>query len=460
MLIDRESRRAVGVARRHPRAAGERRSVHAGSLTTGRVARFATVVPWQSRPPRASRRSSAIAGAAGRRSWSSTTSRRCSPRSRATCAAAFGERYRIVRAGLGRRGARAAARARRARRPGGAARRRPADARDGGHRLPRRGAPARPRRQARPADRLRRHRGGDPGDQRGRARLLPAQAVGPARGAALPGRRGPADHLGVRRGAGGRRRAARRPPLLARTRTTCATSSPATACRRAGSTSSATARRASCSTVAGVADDGLPVALLEDGTVLERPTVLELAERLGVAGAAGVRPLRPGHRRRRAGRAGGGGLRRVGGPAHGDGRARGARRAGRPVEPDRELPRLPGRPQRLGPRAPRDRPGAAARRRAADRAGRRRRSRSRAPGRVVRAVGRLGAQRQLRPRRVGRLLPPARRAGLRRAHRRGRLLRRGDDRGARRARTSTSWSSAARTRPARRPSTSASTPAR
>jgi thioredoxin reductase (NADPH) len=36
-------------------------------------------------------------------------------------------------------------------------------------------------------------------------------------------------------------------------------------------------------TVAGVGDEGLPVALLEDGTVLERPTVLELAERLGVA---------------------------------------------------------------------------------------------------------------------------------------------------------------------------------
>jgi thioredoxin reductase (NADPH) len=36
-------------------------------------------------------------------------------------------------------------------------------------------------------------------------------------------------------------------------------------------------------TVAGVGDGGLPVALLEDGTVLERPTVLELAERLGVA---------------------------------------------------------------------------------------------------------------------------------------------------------------------------------
>src|SRR6059036_1078957 len=34
--------------------------------------------------------------------------------------------------------------------------------------------------------------------------------------------------------------------------------------------------------VAGVDDDRLPVALLEDGSVLERPSVLELAERLGV----------------------------------------------------------------------------------------------------------------------------------------------------------------------------------
>ena len=36
--------------------------------------------------------------------------------------------------------------------------------------------------------------------------------------------------------------------------------------------------------VAGVPEERLPVALLEDGSVLERPTVLELAERLGVAG--------------------------------------------------------------------------------------------------------------------------------------------------------------------------------
>jgi thioredoxin reductase (NADPH) len=36
--------------------------------------------------------------------------------------------------------------------------------------------------------------------------------------------------------------------------------------------------------VAGVDADRLPVALLEDGTVLERPTMLEIAERLGISG--------------------------------------------------------------------------------------------------------------------------------------------------------------------------------
>lgn len=38
--------------------------------------------------------------------------------------------------------------------------------------------------------------------------------------------------------------------------------------------------------VAGVSPDGLPMVLLEDGSILERPTVLELAERLGVSGQA------------------------------------------------------------------------------------------------------------------------------------------------------------------------------
>jgi thioredoxin reductase (NADPH) len=35
--------------------------------------------------------------------------------------------------------------------------------------------------------------------------------------------------------------------------------------------------------VAGISEEGLPVALLEDGSILEKPTVYELAERLGVA---------------------------------------------------------------------------------------------------------------------------------------------------------------------------------
>ncbi|WP_320668717.1 FAD-dependent oxidoreductase [Patulibacter defluvii] len=38
--------------------------------------------------------------------------------------------------------------------------------------------------------------------------------------------------------------------------------------------------------VAGVHPDGLPMVLLEDGSILERPTVLELAGRLGVSGQA------------------------------------------------------------------------------------------------------------------------------------------------------------------------------
>src|SRR5947207_10331843 len=36
--------------------------------------------------------------------------------------------------------------------------------------------------------------------------------------------------------------------------------------------------------VAGLGDDHLPVVLLEDGSVLENPTVLELADRLGIVG--------------------------------------------------------------------------------------------------------------------------------------------------------------------------------
>ena len=278
-----------------------------------------------------------------------------------------------------------------------------------GHRVPGRGAQARAGRQARAADRLRRHRGGDPGDQRGRPRLLPAQAVGPARGAAVPGGRGPADHVGGGRGAGVRRRARDRAPLQPRLARPARLPGPQPRADALAGRRARQPRRASCCTVADVADERLPVALLEDGTVLERPTVLELAERLGVSAAPAVRALRPRDRRRRARGARGRGLRRVRGPA-------------RPCMVEREAPGgqagtstrienylgFPAGLSRLRPRAPRDRPGAPARRRAAGDPGRRRACASRARGGSSSSPAAAALERELRARRLRRLLQPAR----------------------------------------------------
>ncbi len=80
------------------------------------------------------------------------------------------------------------------------------------------------------------------------------------------------------------------------------------------------------------------------GGVLRNPTNAELAAMLGL-GARGAPPrdVRPGDRRRRTGRAGGGRLRRLGGARHaGDRRGR-VRRPGEHLGADRELPRLPDR---------------------------------------------------------------------------------------------------------------------
>ncbi len=188
------------------------------------------------------------------------------------------------------------------------------------------------------------------------------------------------DDVGGRGGAGGRRRARDRPPLLQGHPRPARLPGPQP---RPGALAGRRARQRGPRAADG--RRGRPRtasrwSLLEDGDVLERPTVLELAERLGVAAAAGLRPLRPRHRRRRSGRAGRGGLRRLGGPAHGDGRARGARRSGRAVQPDRELPRLPQRAVGIGSGPPRHRPGAPPRRRDACRSPTSSRSRSRAPG--------------------------------------------------------------------------------
>ena len=126
----------------------------------------------------------------------------------------YGAAYRVVPADVGHRGAggaRRAGAARPGRRPD---RHRPADAGHDRHRAARAGPGARAGRQAAAADGVRRHRRRHHGDQRHRARLLPAQALGPARGAALPGRRRPARRLAAGAPGRHRRRARRRPPLV------------------------------------------------------------------------------------------------------------------------------------------------------------------------------------------------------------------------------------------------------
>ena len=316
--------------------------------------------------------------------------------------------------------------------PGGPRRLRPADAGDDRHRDARAGPPGLPRLAPAAAHGVRRHRRGDQGDQRHRARLLPVQAVGPAGGAALPGRRRPARRLAP--GAPDEHVAAARggPPVvrpelrgqdvphpqpralpLARRRA-----------RRGG-------RPAARPGAAG--RDDLPLVLVPDGEALRSPSTLELADALGLRTRAeqplydlcivGGGPAGP-----RRGR-----LRRVRGPAHRRRRARRPGRSGGPERLDRELPRLPQGALRRRPHPPRGRPGRPLRRR--DRARPRR-------GRVRGA--RAGARGPLRRRRRDRgagacSSPPAcptagsRRAGIDELGVARRLLRRVGQRGPRSA---------------------------
>ena len=193
------------------------------------------------------------------------------------------------------------------------------------------------------------------------------------------------DDLGGGRGARGRRRARDRPPLLARTRTTCATSSPATACRRAGSTSSATARRASCCRSPASTPTGCR-------SRCSRTARCSSARPCSSSPSGSASPASPAQEHYDLVIVGGG-------PAGLAAAVYGASEGLRTVMVEREAPGgqagqssrienylgFPAGPERLGPRAPRDRPGAPPRRRAADRAGRRRRCAPRAPGRHRRA---------------------------------------------------------------------------
>ena len=94
-----------------------------------------------------------------------------------------------------------------------------------------------------------------------------------------------------------------------------------------------------------------PLVVLADGSHLVGPSNAEIAERVGLRQRAALpyydlvivgRRARGACRRR---------LRRLGGPHDPARRARGARGPGRHHVPDRELPRVPGRPDRRGPGA-------------------------------------------------------------------------------------------------------------
>ncbi len=181
--------------------------------------------------------------------------------------------------------------------------------------------------------------------------------------------------------------------------------------------------------VAGVAPDRLPVALLEDGAVLERPTVLELAERLGVAG----QPAQDHYDLVIVG----------GGPAGLAAAVYGASEGLRTVMVEREAPGGQAGQSSLIENYlgfPAGLTGSDLARRATDQARRLGAElltvqdavglQVEGSGSLRAAVRRRLAERELRARGVGRLLPPARRARLRGPDRRRRLLRRGDDRGA------------------------------
>ena len=126
----------------------------------------------------------------------------------------------------------------------------------------------------------------------------------------------------------------------------------------------------------------LPLLVFEDGHALVRPTQAEVAARIGLHTRGRPPLLRPRDPRRRAGRPGGRGVRRLRGPADAAG---GAARHGRPGRPElahRELPRLPVRPERRRPGPARLRPGPPPRRRDAHgpRGRRHPRERTGAPG--------------------------------------------------------------------------------
>ena len=193
----------------------------------------------------------------------------------------------------------------------------------------------------------------------------------------------------------------------------------------------------------------LPVVFFPDGTRCVAPTNRELAEKVGMQTRAQLPFYDCRDRRRRAGRARGGGVRRVGGPATRCSSSR-TRRAGRPARARRSrtisaFP--PASPAPTSRAAPRRRRGGSARKSST----RRRRRRSAARGPVPDRDASPTAPRSPATRSCSPRAWPCARSTCRASNRsrRRRLLRRGDDRGRHVPRPGRLHRRRAATRPAR-----------
>ena len=200
-----------------------------------------------------------------------------------------------------------------------------------------------PRREAPAADRVRRHRRRHQGDQRHRPRLLPAQAVGSAGGAAVSRSSTTCSATGGRPTRTTRRTSAWSATGGPTAATTSRRSWPATTCPTAGTTSSATPRPSGCATSPMPRRPTCRWYSSPAATRSASPSTLELAGALGLHTSGAAAAVRRLHRRRRPGRSGRRGVRGVRGPEHGHRRARGARWAGGAERGDRELPGIPAR---------------------------------------------------------------------------------------------------------------------
>ena len=178
----------------------------------------------------------------------------------------YREHYTVISAASGEEALDDRPRAEEPRRFAGDGHQRSADAGHAGQRSARPIARGVPAGAARPAHGVLGHRSGRQGDQRGAPRSLSVEAVGSARGTALPGHRRSARRLAGRVSARGERDCGWSGTSGRRDRTRSRISSPAISFPIAGSTSTRDPDARALLDAAGVGADELPALFFEDGS--------------------------------------------------------------------------------------------------------------------------------------------------------------------------------------------------